>query len=453
MLLYFANHLLFCVFEIKWIMEIRRFLFFTLVFFTILFQSYSQPKKEAVSVLVSPSSPGWIFSVGQRADFIVSVLKNGQSLSDLELTYSIGPEKMPVEKKGKLDSKRKGVRIKGITYDKPGFVRCKVEVQVDGKKYSGVGTAAFDPLKIKTVTKMPHDFDDHWAAAKEELQQIPMNPILTLMPELCTSKTNVYHLKLDNFPTTWQGNSHFYGMLSVPKKPGKYPALLAVPGAGVRPYGMNYRADKGIICLNVGIHGIPVNLGSEVYHALSKGALNDYAFNKLNNKDEYYYKRVYLGCIRAIDYIFSMEAFDGENLAVQGGSQGGALSIVTAGLDDRVKYLAAFFPALSDLAGYTQGRAGGWPHMFRDYIKKDNPAWIENASYYDVVNFARKLKIPGFYSWGYNDTVCPPTSMYAAYNEITAPKELFIFEETGHWTFPEQRELMDKWLYKMLKVE
>jgi cephalosporin-C deacetylase-like acetyl esterase len=56
------------------------------------------------------------------------------------------------------------------------------------------------------------------------------------------------------------------------------------------------------------------------------------------------------------------------------------------------------------------------------------------------------------YSWGFNDETCPPTSMHAAYNVITAPKSLFLALETGHWMYPEQKENMDKWLQKQLKV-
>jgi cephalosporin-C deacetylase-like acetyl esterase len=52
------------------------------------------------------------------------------------------------------------------------------------------------------------------------------------------------------------------------------------------------------------------------------------------------------------------------------------------------------------------------------------PEKIETSKYYDVVNFARRLRVPGLYSWGYNDATCPPTSMYSAYNVITAPKTL-----------------------------
>jgi len=96
------------------------------------------------------------------------------------------------------------------------------------------------------------------------------------------------------------------------------------------------------------------------------------------------------------------------------------------------------------------GRAGGWPQIFRDeYTNK--PEKVETSKYFDVVNFARFVKVQGWYSWGYNDNVCPPTSMYAAYNVITAEKELYVFQETQHWTFPEQHEMKNKWLFEKLQ--
>jgi cephalosporin-C deacetylase-like acetyl esterase len=99
------------------------------------------------------------------------------------------------------------------------------------------------------------------------------------------------------------------------------------------------------------------------------------------------------------------------------------------------------------MTGYVKGRAGGWPHIFRE--EQDGhrtPAKVRTAAYYDVVNFARRVKAPGFYSWGWNDEVCPPTSTYAAYNVVTAPKELLLAVETGHFTVPEQTEKMDRWI-------
>ena len=78
---------------------------------------------------------------------------------------------------------------------------------------------------------------------------------------------------------------------------------------------------------------------------------------------------------------------------------------------------------------------------------------IETSKYYDVVNFARYVQAEGYYSWGFNDNVCPPTSMYAAYNLIDVEKHLFLAPETGHWTYPEQHDVTNTWLYEKLGLE
>lgn len=89
------------------------------------------------------------------------------------------------------------------------------------------------------------------------------------------------------------------------------------------------------------------------------GRENGYLSNGLDNKDNYYMKRVYLACVRSIDFLTSLPEWDGRNVIVQGGSQGGALALITAGLDTRVTACVANHPALSDMAGYKAGRAGG----------------------------------------------------------------------------------------------
>ena len=68
------------------------------------------------------------------------------------------------------------------------------------------------------------------------------------------------------------------------------------------------------------------------------------------------------------------------------------------------------------------------------------PEKLNTISYYDVVNFARNLKTPIFFSCGYNDRVCPPSSTFSVYNSITSPKELMVVPETAHWTFPDQQK-------------
>lgn len=411
----------------------------------------AQPIEQYIKVVVAPERADWTYKTGEPVTFTITVLQNGNPLRNATVNYQVGPEKMePTIRKEGVAAPKGVVTVNGGTMKTAGFLRCTAEVLFDGKTYKGLGTAGFDPLSIKPTVQEKSDFVAFWDQAKKDLATIPLDARMTLMPERCTEKVNVYHVNIQNFKL----GARVYGILCVPKAEGKYPALLRVPGAGVRGYaGDVAMAEKGIITLEIGIHGIPVNLDPGVYNDLRAGALPDYYTYNLDNRDRYYYKRVYLGCVRANDFLVSLPQFDGVHLAVTGGSQGGALSIVTAALDPRVKSLAAFYPALSDVTGYLNGRAGGWPHLFdkNNVAVHNTKEKLETVSYYDVVNFARVLKVPGLYSWGFNDETCPPTSMYAAYNVITAPKDLFLALETGHWTYPEQRDKFNAWLEKQLK--
>ncbi len=425
---------------------------FVLLFILTLIIGYSQgqPAEQLIKVVVAPDHTDWTYKPGENVKFTITVLQSGNVVKNAVVKYEIGPEKMEPTKKDSLSISNGTLRVDGGTMKTPGFLRCIATAIVNGKTYRGLATAAFNPLQIAPTVEYPSDFNAYWDNAKSELAEIPVDAIMTLLPERCTDKVNVYQVNLQNY----KGGARLYGILCVPKKEGKYPALLQVPGAGIRPYsGDITNAEKGIITLQIGIHGIPVDLAPDVYYNLSAGALNNYWNINLDDKDRYYYKRVYLGCVRANDFLTSLPQYDGRNLGVIGGSQGGALSIITAALDNRVKYLASYYPALSDVTGYLKGRAGGWPHLFT----KNNIAFnntkekINTVGYYDVVNFARQLKVPGIYTLGFNDETCPPTSMYAAYNMITAPKDLYIVPETGHWTFPEQREKLNGWIVEQLK--
>ena len=411
---------------------------------------YSQPVERLIKVHVVPDHVDWTYKPGEKVNYTVSITRNEELVPNAFIRYEIGPEKMP-GKKDSLNLVTGTTKIDAGTMNGSGFQRIVVTTRIEGKEYRGLATAAFNPVDLKPTIEYPADFIAFWEKAKTDLAKIPLDARVTLLPDRCTEKTNVYHVNMQNM-RDGSATVRLYGILCVPKKPGKYPALLTVPGAGVRPYNGNIgMAERGLITLDIGIHGIPVTMDPSVYLNLGAGPLSGYWTYNLDDRDRYYYKRVYAGCVRAIDFIYSIPEYDGSNLAVTGGSQGGALSIVTAGLDQRVKYLGAYYPALSDLTGYIQNRAGGWPHMF----DKNNPGnlvdtKIKTAAYYDVVNFARQIKVPGVYTWGFNDETCPPTSMYPAYNIITAPKQLWLYQETGHWTYPEQTERVNNWLYEKL---
>lgn len=419
-------------------------------FFSFLFLSalcgglQAQPVEKLIKVIVGMDHDNWTYRTGENVNFTVSVFRNGNPVKDAKIRYEIGPEKMPATKQETITLKTGSTTLAGGSMSTPGFLRCVVTALVDGKEYRNLATAGIDPDKIQPAVELPNDFVSFWDNAKAELAKVPLDAKMTLLPERCTEKVNVYHVNIQNFRV----GVRMYGILCVPKAEGKYPAILRVPGAGARPYGGDVRtAERGVITLEIGIHGVPVTMDVSVYNDMMASSIAGYWAYNLDDRDRYYYKRVYLGCVRANDLLVSLPQYDGSNLAVMGGSQGGALSIVTAALDPRVKWAAPTYPALSDMVGYLKNRAGGWPHIFdKNNPQNNTEAKIKTAAYYDVVNFAKQLKVPCFYSMGFNDETCPPTSMYAVYNSITAPKELKLFLETGHWTYPEENELVMNWL-------
>lgn len=422
--------------------SIRKSLFLTIVgIFISIFPGLAE---SPVKVTVTADHADWIYKVNEKIRFKVVVTLGDQFLKGIKVDYEIGPEKMAPQIKKNAVLKDGQLYIEGGSMAIPGFLRCTVKVEYNSVKYIGLATAAFDAENIEPTTTFPSDFKQFWENAITESKKIPLDSIMDLLPAKCTDKVDVYQINFQNYKC----GMRVYGILCMPKGPGKHPAVLEVPGAGVRPYKGNlYLAERGVITLQIGIHGIPVTLDSIVYANLKYGALDGYPTSNMDSRDNYYYKHVYLGCVRSIDFLATLPQYDGQNLAVLGGSQGGALAIITSALDKRVKCLCCFYPALCDLTGYSNGRAGGWPSWNNFPAAK-----LETSKYYDTVNFAKILNVPGFYAFGFNDETCPPTSMYSAYNSITAPKSLFIVKEIGHYLVPEQWEKSNEFLLKQLNV-
>ena len=391
-----------------------------------------------IVVSVTPDHQDWNYKVGEKASFVVNVRKSGTLLNQVKIDYEAGPVMYPNTKKTLI--LKDGTMKWSGEMKTPGFYRLKVVAHVDGKDYEGLCTAAFSPEKIKPFAQEPKDFDDFWKKALDEARQIDLNPTKVLLPERCTKDVNVYEISYHN--NRW--GSKMYGVLSVPVKPGKYPALLRVPGAGVRPYsGDTYTATGKCIVLEIGIHGVPVTMEQKVYDDLANAALNGYWDTNLENPDRNAYKRVVTGAVKGVDMIASLDEWDGKTLGVTGSSQGGFLSLAVAALDKRVTFLAAVHDAMCDYEAELHGVAGGWPHYF--YHAKMNAitkARLEGARYYDGVNFARRITVPGWYSFGYNDEVVPPTSSYGLYNSVKAPKTLSLYQMTGHFWYQEQ---WDEW--------
>ena len=409
----------------------------------------AQIRGSEIQVLVQPDHQDWTYKTGEKATFTISVLKSGTLLDNVSIDLAAGPEMYQDVKKSQT-LKNGTLQLTG-TMKQPGFYRVDVTAHVGGKDYKGACGAAFAPEQLQPSTLMPKDFNAFWQDAIREARKTPLEPTKRLLPERCTKDVNVYEVSFYNMK--W--GSRTYGILCVPVKEGRYPALLRVPGAGVRPYGGDiYTASQGAITLEIGIHGIPVTMEQGVYDDLHNGALSGYWEFGMDDRDKSYYKHVIIGCIRALDYIEEYTPWNGKECGVTGSSQGGFLSLATAGLDKRITFYAPVHAALCDHTNSLKGIACGWPHYFYWNKGKGMEKQIETSRYYDGVNFARLItdKQHGWFSFGYNDDVVPPTTAWATYNTVTGPKEISPYQATWHFWFQEQWDEWENWLLKQMNI-
>lgn len=411
----------------------------------------AQIRGNNIQVNVVPDHQDWTYKVGETATFRISVTKSATPLAGAVIDYEAGPEMYQDVKKTAVVLKDGTLTVKG-KMSKPGFYRVDVKTTIGGKEYKGACAAAFSPEQLKPTTVNPADFDQFWQNAISEARHTDLNPTKRLLPERCTKDVNVYEVSFQN--VRW--GSRTYGILCEPVKPGKYPALLRVPGAGVRPYGGDiYTASKGAVTLEIGIHGIPVTMQQSVYDDLGQGALNGYWEFGMDNRDKSYYKHVVLGCIRALDYIEQYTPWNGKELGVTGSSQGGFLSLATAGLDRRITFYAPVHAALCDHTASLKGVACGWPHYFYWNKGKGMEKQIETSRYYDGVNFARRITNAqtGWFSFGYNDDVVPPTTAWATYNIVKGPKSITPYQQTAHFWYQEQWDEWENWLLTQMNIK
>lgn len=409
------------------------------------------PYKSDYLWLTVPDHADWLYQTGENAKVEVSFCKYGIP-RDGELKYSIGNDMLQPDKHGSVKLKNGRAVINMGTKKTPGFRDMKLSVSLDGKTYEHHIKVGFSVDKIKPYTQEPQDFRSFWQKNVEELKQVPLSYTKELYKDYCTDKIDCYLVKLQ---IDKMGHS-MYGFLFYPKnaQPGKHPVVLCPPGAGIKtikdPMRNKYYAENGFVRFEVEIHGLDPRISSETFGEISR-AFNDrnggYLANGLENKDIYYMKHVYVGLVRCIDFLTSLPEWDGKNVAVQGGSQGGALAIIAAGLDSRVTQCVANHPALSDMAGYAaKGGTGGYPHFCRQPQILSNKDCLNTLAYFDVVNFARYVKAPTYLTWGYNDVTCPPTTSYAVWNTLKCTKESLLTPINEHWTTTETNRGQMEWI-------
>ena len=402
-----------------------------------------------------PDHADWLYKTGEKANIEIQFYKYGIPRNG-EVTYTVGNDLLGTDTNGTVTLKNGRAKINIGTKKTPGFRDVVLTMKLDGQSYTHHVKVGFSPEKIQPFTQEPKDFNTFWQGNLDELAKIPLSYTKEIAKEYCTDKVDCYLVKI---PVS-RRKQCVYGYLFYPKnaQPGKHPVVLCPPGAGIKtikePLRHKYYAENGFIRLEIEIHGLDPRLPKETFDDISRAFNSDptgYLENGIDNRDRYYMKHVYLALVRCIDLLTSLPEWDGRNVAVQGGSQGGALALVAAGLDKRVNLCVVNHPALSDMAGYTEkGRTGGYPH-FNRMTGLYTPSNISTMAYYDVVNFARKVKATTYMTWGYNDNTCPPTTSYAVWNTLNCEKESLITPINEHWTSDATEYGQMVWIKKHLQ--
>ncbi len=307
----------------------------------------------------------------------------------------------------------------------PGFYNVLVLLESEAGNKRVDFALGVRPEEIVSPLDRAEDFDNYWIRARRELDAVDPQFKLIRQDKLCTETRDIFLVEMRSL-----GNVLIRGWYMKPVKEGVYPAILHVQGYSSTKVPQNlYQGDDMVsFALNIRGHG---NSQDNVNPGFP-GYLQDH----VDDKELYIYRGAYMDCVRAVDFLFSRSEVDTSRVAVEGGSQGGALSFATAALDnERIDLCVPHVPFLSDFRDYF--KVAGWPGgEFRQYFE-DHPEIPEdeiykNLSYIDIKNLAPWIKAPVLMSIGLMDETCPPHINFAAYNQLNVPKEYIVYPYAGH---------------------
>lgn len=151
--------------------------------------------------------------------------------------------------------------------------------------------------------------------------------------------------------------------------------------------------------------------------------------------ETYYYRRVFTDAVRAIEAARAHPLVDSSRVAVTGGSQGGGITLAAAGLVPDVTlampdvpFLCHYRRAVELVDSDPYNEIARFCKIHRDKIERV----FHTLSYFDGMNFATRAQANALFSVGLMDTICPPSTVFAAYNHYAGPKDIRVWHFNNH---------------------
>jgi len=302
----------------------------------------------------------------------------------------------------------------------------------------------YDPPSTKEA-----DFDAFWDATLAESKDTPLNARINAIdyPAIGATVNKVYY-------DGWRG-ARICGWYVVPDGDGPFPAIVqyhGYSGSKMDVYRYLLWALQGYAVLAVdtrGQSGMSTNPGP-----YTGGHIKGWMTHGVMDPQEYYYRGAYVDCVRALDFVEAQPEIDAARIGITGMSQGGGLTLAVAGLDSRPVLAMPEMPYLCHYKRAVDMAVNGPYPEISDYLKRWPERWDQvwrTLSYFDNMNLADRITSTVLMDVGLQDDICPPSSVYAAYNKIKAPKEMVVFPYHKHELVEAHWEAKIRWAHHYLK--
>lgn len=300
---------------------------------------------------------------------------------------------------------------------------------------------------IKAGFEKPADFYEWWMEQVAMVRSLPIEAKLTEVdvPDKYAKDYVCYDVEVN----CSEGGAPVRGYMAMPKgaTAGSLPICIFTHGAGVKGANNRSKIDValryareggGSIALDINAHGMLNGQPQEYYNELDATTLKNYKNRPVEDRENYYFRGMYLRLQRALDWLCTLPEWDGERVVVLGSSQGGAQTAAIAGLDNRVTHAIIREPGMMDLGGILAGRRSGMPYLVEKYGVTDE--FLKWGPYFDTAFFLEHSTAELLYECGWVDMSCTPTSIMVGYNHAKGNKRIY--------TYPYRRHQSPKGKYK-----